>query len=222
MSLVHIDPTFLFYILLRPFFRLGKNYTRVILYNKYSFEKALITINPKLTLGFYYHWWSTQDNRNCVETCLQLQKNCLLWQFGDVKGCYYLIEDAGHEAETGTKRQNMSIREPGRQVWCMKINVCSKQINLIFFKKKTFSFNFRQQSVFSSFTPSLFSLSVYYNRMPLFYNPTLSCFSFHKVPLSLSLPISLCSFFKCLSLSALSPSLSLCVFLPPPQELNLW
>lgn len=46
------------------------------------------------------------------------------------------------------KRQNMSIREPGRQVWYMKINVCSKQINLIFFKKKTFSFNFRQQSVF--------------------------------------------------------------------------
>ena len=44
----------------------------------------------------------------------------------------YLIENAGDEAETGTKKQNMSIRKPDKQVWCMKINVCSKQMKLIF------------------------------------------------------------------------------------------
>lgn len=54
MSLVHIDPTFLFYILLRPFLRLGKIYMLVIFYNKYSFRKGIIkgTIHPKSDVGF--------------------------------------------------------------------------------------------------------------------------------------------------------------------------
>ncbi len=157
------------------------------------------------------------------KTCLQPQKNydsSEMWRHATA----YLIEDAGNEAETGTKRQNMSIRKPGRQVWCMKINVCSKQINLIFFKKKKNThFNFRQQSEFFFF-PSL----LYYPSVSIiitwlcFIIPLYHASTFHIVALSLSLPISLCSFFKCLSLSALSPSLSLCVFLPPPQEQNLW
>lgn len=49
----------------------------------------------------------------------------------------YLIEDAGDAAEAGAQRQNMSIKEAGGQVGYMKINVCSKQIKLIFLKKKT-------------------------------------------------------------------------------------
>lgn len=49
----------------------------------------------------------------------------------------YLIEDAGDEAEASTKRQNMTITEEGGKVWCMKINLCLKQIKLIFFKKET-------------------------------------------------------------------------------------
>lgn len=121
------------------------------------------------------------------------------------------------EAETGTKQQNMSIRKPG-------VQVCLKQINLIFSRKTTLSFNFRQQSWEFFFFPSLLyfpSVSIMITCL-CFIIPLYHASSFHIVPLSLSLPISLCSVFKRLSLSALSPSFSLCVFQPPPREQNMW
>lgn len=67
----------------------------------------------------------------------------------------------------------------------------------------TLLFNFREQSerfFFSFITVLLQSIIL----------PLCHTYSFHVVSLFLSLPISLCSFYKCLSLSALSPH-SLCV-----------
>jgi len=64
------------------------------------------------------------EERRVTET-LQPRKNSLLWQFSDLKILHIWFENAGDEAETGTKMQNMSIKKATRQTGLtMKMNVC--------------------------------------------------------------------------------------------------
>ena len=116
------------------------------------------------------------------------------------------------------------VYQKARQAGLMYENKCLLETNKPNFLQKENTLKQLQARVFFFFPSLLYFLSVSVIITWLcFIIPLYHTYSFPSpFPLSLSLPISLCSFFKCLSPSALSPSLFLCVFLPPPQEQNLW
>lgn len=170
MSLVHIDPTFLFYILIRPFFWLGKTYMRVIIHYKYSLGKALITSNSKTAVGFHGNIvLKTTPDLRFFCSCDTSQ----MWSLTTS----YLIEDAGDEAATGTKRQSMpEIQTGGSEVWKEGLLERNKYN---FLQSNTLFFNFRQQ--FKCFSFLHYCIFIVYYNFAL-----LHLFFPHTIPLQFS------------------------------------